>query len=85
MCCRKEDVVPVFVCSVIDTTCVEKPLGTEILLLGAVSGVVAGVQGALGESLRLLDSFLLCISAHISLCKLLSTGLWCATHKMLFV
>lgn len=39
--------MPIFVRSVVDARCVEKPLGTETLLLGAVSRVVAGVQGAL--------------------------------------
>lgn len=33
----------VFVCSVVDARCVEKPSGTETLLLGAVSGMAAGV------------------------------------------
>lgn len=42
-----EDLVPVFVRSVVDARCVEKPLGTKNLLLGAVSWLVAGVQGTL--------------------------------------
>lgn len=39
--------MPVFVCSVVDAKCMEEPLGTETLLLEAVSGVVAGEQGTL--------------------------------------
>lgn len=30
---KKEDLVLIFVCSVVDARCVEKPLGTETLLL----------------------------------------------------
>lgn len=73
ICAEGKDLVPVFVHRVVDPRCVGKPLGAEALLLGAVSGVGAAVQGALGESWCLLDT-------SFSLCKSLSTGLSGVLH-----
>lgn len=70
-----EDLVPVFVRSVVDARCVEKPLGTKNLLLGAVSWLVAGVRGTLLSLGACWILCSLCVSLHVFLCKLLNTGL----------
>lgn len=58
---------------VVDDSIMQKPLGTEALLLGALPVTVAGVQGTFRESWCLLDTlFSLGISACISVCLLIT-------------